>query len=189
METWKPVVGYEGLYEVSDMGRVKTLHYKGGKEERILCEKKHLDGYLFVELYKNGSKKPITIHRLVATAFIENPNNFPCINHKDENKANNKAENLEWCTWKYNVNYSIARRKERNPQIRFTRNGRKRFRRIVQVDLDGNIVKTWQDSRTIFLETNMSDWAISQCCVGKQKTAYGYKWHYAAEYSGRESAL
>ena len=88
MEVWKDVVGYEGTYMVSNLGRVKTLHWRGSKVEKILCEKKHTDGYLFVELYKNNTRKPITIHRLVAIAFIDNPQNLPCINHKDENKSN-----------------------------------------------------------------------------------------------------
>lgn len=105
MEEWRDIQGYEGLYQVSSCGRVKTLNYKRTGQERIMKQVTNSGGYKFVNLYKNGEKKYYQVHRLVATAFIDNPNNYPCVNHKDECKYNNFVENLEFCTHEYNVNY------------------------------------------------------------------------------------
>lgn len=101
-EQWRPVKGYEGLYEVSNLGRVKSLKY--GKE-RILKPLKNRDGYLFVILYRNRKRNGLKVHRLVAAAFIPNPEGFPEVNHRDEDKTNNVVSNLEWCTHKYNSNF------------------------------------------------------------------------------------
>ena len=111
-EIWKDIQGYEGLYQISNLGRVKSLgriitnkirtYYR---EDLILSPGKDKDGYFQVQLYKNGINKMRKVHRLVAETFILNPNNYPCINHKDENKQNNHVSNLEWCTVKYNQNY------------------------------------------------------------------------------------
>ena len=104
-EIWKDIDGYEGLYKVSNLGRVKSLNYlrKGIEKERI--PNKNNSGYLIVGLHKDGKIKNFLIHRLVAEAFIENVNDLPQVNHKDENKLNNCVENLEWCSAKYNSNY------------------------------------------------------------------------------------
>ena len=117
MEIWRDIKGYEGIYQISNKGRVKSLHY--GKE-KILSPSKH-SGYFFVRLFKKGEKpKEFDIHRLVAQAFLPNPDNLPIVNHKDENKLNNNVENLEWCNSEYNLNYgnrnervNIARKKHR----------------------------------------------------------------------------
>lgn len=112
-EIWKPVVGYEGLYEVSNIGRVKGINTYSHKEPIILSQCKRKDGYLSVRLSKNNISKSKTVHRLVAMAFIPNPDNLEMVNHKDENKANNKVDNLEWCTRAYNQKYSIRLHPER----------------------------------------------------------------------------
>lgn len=113
-ETWKDIKGYEGRYQVSDKGRVKSLAHvtirKNGRKlplkERILKPSTNHKGYLLVVLYDySGKAKTIKVHRLVCEAFHKNPDNKPCVNHIDENKANNKASNLEWCTVKENCNY------------------------------------------------------------------------------------
>ena len=110
-EIWRPVVGYEGLYEVSNTGRVRSLdRYVRCKSYRlhkgkVLSPGKDKDGYLFVVLSCNGKHKTIAVHKLVAQAFIPNPDDLPIINHKDEDKTNNRVDNLEWCTAKYNMNY------------------------------------------------------------------------------------
>ena len=110
-EIWRPVVGYEGLYEVSSYGRVRSLdRYVKGKSYRlhkgkVLSPGKNSRGYLSIVLSYNGKHKIITVHRLVAQAFLPNPDNFLEINHKDEDKTNNNVTNLEWCDHKYNVNY------------------------------------------------------------------------------------
>ena len=123
MEEWKSIPGYEGLYEVSSYGRVKSLEIsyikKNGimdhKPEMILSPKNNGTGYFTVCLYKNKTHKYYLIHRLVALTFISNPDNLPCVNHKDEDKTNNRVDNLEWCTEKYNSNYKgvLKRRSQR----------------------------------------------------------------------------
>ena len=105
MEIWKDIQGYEGLYQVSNYGNVKSLNYRMTGKERILKSGKTVNGYLAVDLCKNGKRKHSLIHRLVAQAFLENPNNYPQVNHKDENKQNNHVSNLEFCTSFYNMNY------------------------------------------------------------------------------------
>ena len=97
---WKDIEGFEGRYQVSDEGEIISLR-KGLK----MHQKDNGRGYMQVILYKDGQYYHKYTHRLVAEAFIPNPNNYPCINHKDEDRKNNKAENLEWCTYQYNINY------------------------------------------------------------------------------------
>lgn len=100
--------GYEGLYQVSNFGRVKSLSNEKTRKEKIL-NITHRNKYNLVTLYKNHTRTTFSVHRLVAQAFIPNPDNLPQVNHKDENKLNNKVDNLEWCTQIYNVNYSHAK--------------------------------------------------------------------------------
>ena len=158
VEVWKPIVGYDG-YQVSNLGNVRSMNYRGTGVEKMLVPKKNNCGRLWVEL----KGKPLLIHRLVAIAFIPNEKNLPQINHKDENPQNNTVENLEWCTGEYNRNTYLEHHKgERNRRNRLPVN---------QIDCFGNIVKQWQDSRTITNETGMSQWSITQCCDGKRKTA------------------
>ena len=108
-EVWKDVVGFEGLYKVSDEGDVYSVERRDSRGHRcggrILKPKCDRDGYLMVNLYKNGKYKTKKVHRIVAEAFIPNPKGFLEINHKDENKSNNELSNLEWCTREYNINY------------------------------------------------------------------------------------
>ena len=104
-EIWKDIPGYEGLYQVSNTGKVKSLNYMKTRKEKILKPRKEGKGYLKITLSKEGEKKDFKIHRLVASVFIPNPNNLPQINHIDECKTNNNVENLEWCDNRYNSNY------------------------------------------------------------------------------------
>lgn len=115
-EQWLPVVGFDGQYEVSDCGRVRSVDRivngkNGGKQLRkgkILAQSKHKNGYAKVSLCVDGVATYHRVHRLVASAFIDNPNNLPCVNHKDENRENNSVDNLEWCTHSYNHLYGTA---------------------------------------------------------------------------------
>ena len=100
MEEWKKIPGYEGLYEVSNMGNVRNV-----RRNKLLRLSKTNNRYIRVSLCKNGIKTGLTVHRLVAEAFLPNPDNLPEVNHKDEDKTNNRVENLEWCDHKYNMNY------------------------------------------------------------------------------------
>lgn len=114
-EVWKNIHGYEGQYQVSNLGRVKSLDRidaRGWKRKgKIIKATANQDGYLVVGLTKNNFHKKFFVHRLVAKEFIPNPNNHPIINHKDEDKSNNNLENLEWCDYKYNSNYGNAKEK------------------------------------------------------------------------------
>ena len=101
-EIWRDVVGYEGFYEVSNLGRVKNV------KSRLILTPLNTKGYEALTLCKEGKRKQLYIHRLVAMAFIPDPNNYPLINHKDEVTNNNVVENLEWCTQKYNMNYGTV---------------------------------------------------------------------------------
>lgn len=103
-EIWKDIKGYENKYQISNLGRVKALDYRRTKKEKIL-DSRNNKGYKAIALWNNGKRRVFLIHRLVANAFIPNPNKFPQINHKDENKLNNSVDNLEWCTQFYNNIY------------------------------------------------------------------------------------
>ena len=108
-EIWLPIEGYEGLYEVSNMGRIKSLKDNhNNPREKILSQCDNGKGYLKVMLCKEGKMQTFFVHRLVGNAFLENKNNLPCFNHKNEDKTDNRAVNLEPCTQKYNVNYKNA---------------------------------------------------------------------------------
>lgn len=105
-EIWLPVEGYEGLYEVSDFGRVRSL-YNRTCEKRILKTGRDKDGYLMVNLYKNDKQKTFKVHRLVALAFVPNMFGDDCVNHINEDKTDNRAENLMWCSRKENNNWGV----------------------------------------------------------------------------------
>lgn len=162
-EIWKDIKNYEGHYQVSNLGRVKSIKF--GKEI-ILKQQQCMDGYYYVNLSKNGIAKRYYVHRLVAEAFIDNSDNLPCVNHKDENKQNNVVSNLEWCTHEYNNNYGT--RIERCSKT------------VLQFDLNGNLIKEWKSlhecNRNGF---NQGD--ICKCCNGKRKTAKGFIWKYKNE--------
>lgn len=166
-ELWKDVVGYEGLYQVSNLGNVKRLKGYHCKEDRYLAFSV-LRGYYHVNLHKDGKIKTVQIHRLVAQAFVPNPENYPQVNHRDEEKTNNCADNLEWCTSKYNCNYGC-----RNSKI-----GEKSFKRpIKQVFKDGTF-KLWNSAREA--DKHGYDYnSIYRCCVGLRKTHKGCEWQYA----------
>ena len=174
MEEWRSIIDYEGIYEVSNMGRVRSIvadeHYRA----RILKPALNLHGYLFVNLYKNGKGKSKTIHRLVAKAFIPNPDNFPEVNHKDEDKANNCSNNLEWCDRQYNSSYGTIK-------IRLSERNRNNCgnKPIIATLKDGTEVRypsAREAGRAIGKPSGYS--AISHALNGISKTAYGMKWRF-----------
>ena len=118
-EVWKDIEGYESKYQASNLGRVKSLerYYKTGRggiqllPERILKQSVKKTGYVCVTLCKNGIHTTYLLHRIIAKLFVPNPNNYPEINHKDENQQNNCADNLEWCNHSYNINYGTRTEK------------------------------------------------------------------------------
>lgn len=187
-EVWKDVVGYEGLYEVSNMGRVRSVKRIVNStnprqtwktiNERILKPAPYghtpkCGGvrHLGVALHRNGKQKTEKVHRLVAMAFIPNPNNYPIINHKDENPHNNRADNLEWCDHKYNSNYG-----ER------TERWRKSFpaTTVLQFTLSGNLVAQYESAVEAAKSVRVSSSLIHNVCSGNQcHQAAGYIWRYA----------
>lgn len=165
-EIWKDIDGYEGDYQISNIGNVKSL-----KNNIILVPSITVYGYKRVCLSKNGIKKNMVIHRLVATAFVENPNKYKIVNHKDENKLNNNADNLEWCDIKYNTNYGTCiERRAKNKQ-----------RAVVQYDRDMNYIKTYESIKQASNGNYSMYTHIGQCCRGELKTVGGYVWRYANE--------
>ena len=168
MEIWKDVIGYEGFYQVSNKGRVKSLPVKSRTKRfdgKVLRQFPNKYGYMMVSL----SRKSHHVHRIVAAAFIENPNNYPQINHKDENKANNNVSNLEWCTSAYNNNYGT-----RNERI-----SKNEGRRIIQYDLQGNEIKRWDSIAQASRYYGVAITTICGCCAGRQRTSCGFIWRYA----------
>lgn len=167
-EIFRQVSGYEGLYSVSNKGRVL-----GEKRNRILKPAKNQCGYRFVVLFKDNAAKNHLVHRLVAEAFIDNPDNLPQINHKDENKDNNCVDNLKWCTAKYNCNYGSRNEKTGNNR----RNG-KLAKPVRQYSLDGEFIKDWPSAIEVTRQLGFNQGGISRCCLGQIVQAYGYKWEY-----------
>lgn len=128
------------------------------------------NGYVYVQLWNHGKMKRCRVHRLVAKTYLPNPNGLPCINHKDENKANNNIDNLEWCTYQYNNNYG-----EISPIMKMQE---ARKRALVQMTLDGKIVAEYESSHEAKRATGINQSNISQCCLGKRHTARGYRWQF-----------
>ena len=172
-EEWKPVKGYEGLYEVSNMGRVKSLNYRHTGKEKILEGYDNSHGYLYANLYKDGKRKQCRINRLVAQAFISNPDNLPCINHKDENKYNNCMDNLEWCSHSYNLTYN-GRAKKVGKKL-----AEKLSKPVFSVDKETGLIMYWESTREAERCTGIPHQNIIQCCQDKRKSAGNHIWFYA----------
>lgn len=176
MEIWKDIAGYEGLYQVSNYGNVRSLSWSRRGIVRNLYLKKQNRGYCHVELAKDGIRKAFTVHRLVAEAFIPNPNNYPTVNHKDEDKTNNAVTNLEWCTHSQNMGHTIALHPEK-----YHVKGRpySRTKSVVQLSKDGKVLRVWDNLISIKHENGFNEGHIGECCLGKRKSAYGFKWQFA----------
>lgn len=166
MEVWKDVKGYEGLYQVSSHGRLKRVFRN--KKEHFLTGKRDKDGYTQVILSRNQKKKHFRLHRLVAEAFKPNPDSKPEVNHKDRNKQNNNASNLEWVTGSENVQHSFQT----------GRNVRKKP--ILQLTKNMELVASWDSIADASRETGIKHSNISACCNKRKwyNTAGGYIWRY-----------
>lgn len=174
---WKDIPGYEGLYQASTDGRIKSLARfnpnsgRAGMFYRQRELKTHIDhnGYLQVRLCKNGKYKTFKVHRLIALTYIPNANNLPSINHKDENKLNNHIDNLEWCTIKYNNNYNN----------RQTRISKKREKKILQIDpIKDQIIRIFNSITEAENITGYHKVHIINCCKCRKLLYKGFKWEY-----------
>ena len=197
LEIWKDIVGYENLYQISNFGNVLSLNYANKHFPKILKTNRHKDGYQLVGLSKNGSKKFFTVHKLVAQAFIPNPQNKEQINHIDGNKANNHVDNLEWVTPKENVIHAfktglmpykyVGKSKSINIGKRYNgiykspilgMKGAKNpnHSAVLQYDLNSNLIKKWDCISDACRFYGITPSAISGCFSGRLKTVKGYIW-------------
>ena len=167
MEIWKDVPDFKG-YKVSNLGRVKSLNYKGTGKERILNQTMNKSGYMHVPLCKGGKPKCCRVHRLVAMAFVPNPNHLPEVNHIDEDKTNNRADNLEWCDRLYNTRYGTGIQRARAQLAK----------PVEQLTMDGVFVRRWESTREAERNGYNSS-AICACCKGKKRSYKGFRWEYA----------
>ena len=188
-EIWKNIEGYPN-YQVSNMGRVKRLstgYYR--RTEKILKPQLQNNGYLHIKLSQKDKTKCILVHRLIAQVFIPNPNNLPQVNHINEDKTDNRVENLEWCDRKYNINYGngISKRvktnKENGTYKKIGEINYKNFSKsILQFSKDNSFIRRWDCIMDVQRELGYDNKQICSCLKNRQKTAKGFKWVYADDY-------
>lgn len=160
VETFVKIEGFEN-YEVSNLGKVRNI-----KSGRILKPYLNQSGYLRHHLYGHDKQKELFLHRIIAIAFIDNPEEKPCVNHIDENKLNNDLSNLEWCTVRENIIHGT----------RTKRVAEKHFKKVIQLDLNDNVLNEFESMTQAGQETGIDESSIGRCCNGKAKSAGGYKW-------------
>lgn len=180
-EIWKDIEGYEGLYQISTMGRVKSLprinlcvdktYIRKGK---VLKGSPDKDGYLCVHLSKGGAQRKFPIHRIVAKHFISNPQKYGQVNHKNEIVDDNRSENLEWCDCAYNIRYGTGIK--RRAKLQTNRHGSKK---VLQFTMNGEFVREFPSTMEVVRVYGFRQSHINECCLGKAKSSYGYIWKYA----------
>ena len=178
-EEWRDIAVSNGNYQISNLGRVKSVERKTSDNvrmvhERILKTRINKRGYEYVNIQCNGKRKAIKIHREVAKAFISNPFNYPEVNHKDEVKTNNCVDNLEWCDRIYNANYGTAIKRGAETRMK------NHTKLIAQYSINGEFIRQWKSPIDVERRSGKKMRAanIIQCCRGNYKTSYGYTWKY-----------
>ena len=181
-EEWKDIKDYEGLYQVSNWGKILSLDYRHTGKPGLMNLGTDKKGYLKVNLRKNGERKTCKVHRLVAQTFIPNPENKPQVNHKDEDKTNNfvflnedgsvdkEKSNLEWSTPKENSNHGT----------RNERSAKARSKPVLQFTLSGELIREWESTRECG-RNGFCQSAVTQCCNGERKSHKGFRWEYKKE--------
>lgn len=201
-EIWKQVVGFEGLYEVSSLGRIKSLPktqfdiFGRGRvayrKERILKQQNGSEKrrrYLHVSMRKDGKTYVKSVHQIVATAFIPNPNNLPQVNHKDENPSNNRVDNLEWCDGFYNHNYGTIKERTKATKIknnsdvvgllkRMERKSKTTPKGVALIGLDGKIIKTFLSINAAATELGLLRGSVRDVCYGRLRQTGGFKFKF-----------
>lgn len=172
-EEWKDVIGFEGKYKISNYGNVLSICYNNTNKTKPLSSRIN-HGYKEVILCKNGLCRTYKIHRLVAMAFLSNPEKLPCVNHKDENKLNNYVDNLEWCTCEYNNAYGTARARVSKKMT----NHPSLSKKVVQISKSNEVVKEWVSIAEVQRELGIRQCNIVSCCKGKRNTCGGFIWKY-----------
>ena len=191
-EQWRTAVYdgeiYEGLYKVSNLGKILSLNYRNTGKPELMNPVEDKDGYLQVGLSKNGEYKTCKVHRLIAFTFLENPENKPEINHKDENKTNNfvflnedgsvnkKKSNLEWSTPKENSNHGT-----RTERIAKANTNGKKSKKVLQLSLSGDLIKEWESTQECG-RNGFNQGAVAKCCRGEKKQYKGFLWMYYDDY-------
>ena len=170
---WRPIKGYEGLYEISNLGKIKS-NFRQGSTTDFLKISNNGNGYMMVRLCKNGKAKKYYLHRLLAQTFIDNPEDKPQVNHINENRSDNRLENLEWVTQKENNNHG-----NHNLNAAISKRSGK-AKKIVQLDLDGNELGRFDFLIEAAKTVNGNSINISRAArnIRNRETAYGYKWRY-----------
>lgn len=184
-EIWKDVVGYEGRYQVSSLGNVRSLKFKNQNITKTLAQKLSNKGYKVVQFSDKKRNKPALVHRLVAAAFIDNPNNYPIVNHKDENPQNNRVDNLEWCSYSYNRIYSMNIHPELRKELvdnlmeYSPRNKKgvphKYYNRVAILDDDNTIIRIYENAATAAQLLGLQTCNVTEACKANAHLTIGNK--------------
>ena len=179
---WKDIVGYENEYQINQFGEIRTLKDspKLKKYDVLKPQISKSNGYVYHMLYKNGKEKLLRVHRLVAMAFLPNPNNLPQVNHKDGNKQNNSVDNLEWCEQSDNMKHAYKNGLQipsENQRKAIINTNKLKQKKVCQIK-DGEIINTFSGISEASRQTKISISCISRCCNLKRKSTNGYEWRF-----------
>ena len=196
IEVWKTAVYdgelYEELYKVSNLGRILSLNYNKTGKAKLMKPSQEKNGYLKIVLSKNRKRKTCRVHRLIAETFLENPENLPEVNHKDEDKTNNfvflnedgsinkEKSNLEWKTHRDNINHGT-----RNERAAKAMTNGKKSKRVLQLSLSGDFIREWESTRECG-RNGFDQGAVATCCRGEKPQYKGFRWMFADDYKEQQ---